>query len=95
MAKKLDAGNLNDGLTDGNLEQLFAAQGTVRSAQVIGDRETCRRKGFGFVEMDAEQETPTAVAPLNGRQVDGRALTVTEAQPRAEGRRGGPGGGRS
>src|SRR5205085_967579 len=92
MGKKLYVGNLSYDTTDATLEQLFAAHGTVQSAQVIMDRETGRSKGFGFVEMGSDQEAQAAIAALNGQVVGGRALTVNEAKPRED--RGG-GGGRS
>src|ERR1051325_1545944 len=97
MGKKLYVGNLTYGVTDSQLEQMFAAHGTVQSAQVIMDRDTGRSKGFGFVEMGSEQEAQAAIAALNGKEVDGRALTVNEAKPREDrggGGRGGYGGGR-
>jgi cold-inducible RNA-binding protein len=72
---------------------MFAAHGTVESAQIITDRETGRSKGFGFVEMKTDQEAQTATTALNGQDSGGRALTVNEAKPRAEGARGGAGGG--
>ena len=96
MGKKLYVGNLTYGVTDSTLEQMFAAHGTVQSAQVIMDRDTGRSKGFGFVEMGSDQEAQAAIAALNGKEVDGRTLTVNEARPKPEGGggRGGPGGGR-
>lgn len=90
MGTKLYVGNLSYGLTDGDLQNLFAPHGTVRSAQVIMDRETNRSKGFGFVEMSSDQEAQAAIAGLNGKDKDGRALTVNEARPRED--RGGGGG---
>jgi RNA recognition motif-containing protein len=86
-------GNLTYGVTDSTLQQLFEAHGTVQSAQVIMDRDTGRSKGFGFVEMGSDQEAQAAIAALNGKEVDGRALTVNEARPKPEGGRGGGGGG--
>jgi RNA recognition motif-containing protein len=74
------------------LQQLFAAFGTVRSAEVITDRDTGRSKGFGFVEMSSDQECQAAIQGLNGQERDGRAMTVNEARPREE--RSGGGGGR-
>ena len=94
MGKKLYVGNLTYGVTDSSLEQLFAAHGTVQSAQVIMDRDTGRSKGFGFVEMASDQEAQAAIATLNGKDVEGRALNVNEARPKTEGGgRGGSGGG--
>src|SRR5438270_11884206 len=92
MGKKLYVGNLGYGVTDSDLTNLFAAHGTVESAQVIMDRDTGRSKGFGFVEMKSDQEAQAAIAALNGQDNGGRALTVNEARPRAEGGRGGFGG---
>src|SRR6202050_3649787 len=99
MGKKLYVGNLAYGITDSDLEQLFATHGTVQSAQVIMDRDTGRSKGFGFVEMGSDQEAQTAIQAMNGKEVDGRSLTVNEARPKegggGGGGRGGYGGGRS
>jgi RNA recognition motif-containing protein len=97
MGKKLYVGNLAYSVTDGTLEQMFAAHGSVQSAQVIMDRDTGRSKGFGFVEMGSDHEAQAAIAALNGANVDGRNLTVNEAKPREDrggGGRGGYGGGR-
>jgi RNA recognition motif-containing protein len=94
MGKKLYVGNLNYGVDDGQLAQLFEQFGTVQSAQVIMDRDTGRSKGFGFVEMGNDQEAQAAIQALNGKEHDGRALTVNEARPKPEGGRGGGGGGR-
>jgi RNA recognition motif-containing protein len=97
MGKRLYVGNLTYGVTDSALEQLFAQHGTVSSAQVVMDRDTGRSKGFGFVEMKTDQEAQAAIQALNGKEHDGRALTVNEARPREErgggGGRGGYGGG--
>ncbi len=93
MGKKLYVGNLGYGVTDAELEQMFAAHGTVKSAQVIMDRDTGRSKGFGFVEMQSDQEAQAAISALNGKDAGGRALTVNEARPKTEGGRGGGGGG--
>src|SRR5260370_13552818 len=89
MGKKLYVGNLTYGVRDSRLLQMFEPHGTVQSAQVIMDRDTGRSKGFGFVEMGSDQEAQAAIAALNGKEVDGRSLTVNEAKPRTEG-----GGGR-
>jgi RNA recognition motif-containing protein len=96
MGKKLYVGNLTYGVTDSTLLQMFEPHGTVQSAQVIMDRDTGRSKGFGFVEMGSDQEAQAAIAALNGKEVDGRSLTVNEAKPRTEGGggRGGYGSGR-
>jgi RNA recognition motif-containing protein len=78
------------------LEKLFEPHGTVQSAQVIMDRDTGRSKGFGFVEMGTDHEAQAAIAAVNGKEVDGRSLTVNEARPREDrggGGRGGFGGG--
>ena len=94
MGKKLYVGNLAFSVRDSDLEELFAAHGTVQSAQVIMDRDTGRSKGFGFVEMGSDQEARAAISALNGREVEGRNLTVNEARPREEGGGGrGKGGG--
>jgi len=92
LGTKLYVGNLSYNINKNDLEQMFAAHGTVTSAQVITDRETQRSKGFGFVEMGSDQEAQAAIAALNGKSVDGRALTVNEARPQ-EPRSGGGGGG--
>jgi RNA recognition motif-containing protein len=95
MGKKLYVGNLTYGVTDAALQQMFEPHGTVESAQVIMDRDTGRSKGFGFVEMKTDQEAKAAIAALNGKEMEGRALTVNEAKPKTEGGgRGGSGGGR-
>ncbi len=98
MGNKLYVGNLSYNLGDSDLQELFSAYGTVSSAKVIMDRETGRAKGFGFVEMGTDQEANAAIAALNGKEVDGRALTVNEARPKTEGSgsrgKGGFGGGR-
>ena len=94
MSKKLFVGNLGYDVNDADLEQLFAQHGTVRSAQVIMDRMSGRSKGFGFVEMDNDNEAQAAINALNGKEYSGRALTVNEAKPREDsgGSRGGRGG---
>src|SRR4051812_23816683 len=95
MGKKLYVGNLTFGVTDSELQQMFAAHGSVQSAQVIMDRDTGRSKGFGFVEMGTDQEAQATIQALNGQEVNGRALTVNEARPKegGGGSRGGYGGG--
>jgi RNA recognition motif-containing protein len=95
MGKRLYVGNLAYSITDADLQQMFAAHGTVASAQVVMDRDTGRSKGFGFVEMGTDQEAQAATQALNGKEMEGRALTVNEARPKTEGGgRGGGGGGR-
>jgi cold-inducible RNA-binding protein len=92
MGRKLYVGNLGYEVTDADLSKLFAAHGTVASAQVIMDRDAGRSKGFGFVEMKTDQEAQAAIAVLNGQDSGGRRLTVNEAKPRTEGGRGGSNG---
>ncbi len=98
MGKRLYVGNLGYKVTNSELETLFGAFGTVDSAQVVQDRESGRSKGFGFVEMGTDQEAQAAIQGLNGKDHEGRPLTVNEARPREErgggGGRGGYGGGR-
>ncbi|MGD0387563.1 MAG: RNA-binding protein [Tepidisphaeraceae bacterium] len=94
MGNKLYVGNLSFSVTASQLETLFAAHGTVVSAQVISDRDTGRSKGFGFVEMGSDQEAQAAIAALHGKEMEGRALTVNEAKPRVDRPPGGGGGGR-
>jgi cold-inducible RNA-binding protein len=84
VAKKLYVGNLSYDTTDSDLNTLFGPHGTVQSAQVIMDRDAGRSKGFGFVEMNSDQEAQAAITALNGHEVNGRALTVNEARPREE-----------
>jgi cold-inducible RNA-binding protein len=97
MGKKIYVGNLSYETTDSDLDKLFAAHGTVQSAQVIMDRETGRSKGFGFVEMGSDAEAQAAIQALNGKEIEGRSLKVNEAKPREDrgggGGRGGYGGG--
>jgi len=92
LSKKLYVGNLTYNVNETDLEALFAPYGAVQSAQVIIDRDTNRSKGFAFVEMGTEAEAQAAIQGLDGRDHDGRNLTVNEAKPR-EPRTGGGGGG--
>ena len=92
MGRKIYVGNLSYNVDSTQLEQLFSPHGQVQSAEVIADRDTGRSKGFGFVQMGTDQEAQAAIAALNGKEQDGRALTVNEAKPR-EPRSGGFGGG--
>ena len=91
MAKRIYVGNLGYETTNVDLERLFSQFGTVRSAEVVMERDTSRSKGFGFVEMSSDQEADAALSTLNGKEYGGRRLTVNEARPRVE--RGGYGGG--
>lgn len=97
MGKKLYVGNLSYDVTDATLAEMFAPHGTVQLAQVIMDRDTGRSKGFGFVEMGSDREAQTAIQNMNGKESNGRALTVNEARPKEDrgggGGRGGYGGG--
>jgi len=93
MAKRLYVGNLPWSTTSADLEQMFAAHGAVRSAEVISDRETGRSRGFGFVEMEDEQGMNSAIQALNGKDMGGRPLTVNEAREKTPRQGGGGGGG--
>src|SRR5438067_5957637 len=92
MGRKIYVGNLSYNVSSSDLEQLFAAHGSVQSAEVIADRATGRSKGFGFVEMGTDEEAAAAIAALNGTEHDGRNLTVNEAKPKENKPRGGGGG---
>ena len=81
---KLFVGNLSFNTTENALQDAFAAHGTVLEANLMMDRATGRPRGFGFVTMSTEEEAQNAVAALNGKSVDGRALTVNIARPREE-----------
>lgn len=81
MSTKIYVGNLSYKIADHSLSDLFAEHGSVASAKVIMDRETDRSKGFGFVEMSTSSEARTAITALNGVEIDGRALNVSEAKP--------------
>ena len=85
MGKKLFVGNLSFNTTSAELESLFSEVGTCESAAVITDRDTGRSRGFGFVEMGSAAEAEKAIAALNGRDVQGRALNVSEARERTGG----------
>jgi RNA recognition motif-containing protein len=93
MGKNIYVGNLPYDTTGDDLVELFQTYGTVTSGQVIIDKFSGRSRGFGFVEMDRDDEAQTAIDALNGTPYGGRPLTVNEARPREE--RGGGGGGRS
>lgn len=81
MAKKLYVGNLSYGTDEQSLKEQFSQAGTVESATVITDKMTGRSKGFGFVEMSTEDEAQKAIEMFNGKDIDGRNLTVNEARP--------------
>jgi len=89
----LYVGNLPYATTDENLEAMFTEYGQVESARVITDRYSGRSRGFGFVEMSSNSEAEAAIQALNGKDMNGRALTVNEARPREDSRGGGGGGG--
>jgi RNA recognition motif-containing protein len=91
MGKKLYVGNLPYSATEASLREMFAPLGEVTSVAIITDRDSGRSKGFGFVEMATEAAAQQAIAQLNGKNMDERAITVAEARPQAD--RGGFGGG--
>lgn len=93
MGKKLYVGNLPFSATDDVLADTFAEFGTVESARIITDRDSGRSKGFGFVEMSSDSEAQSAIESMNGKDWQGRQMTVNEARPQAP-REGGGGGGR-
>jgi cold-inducible RNA-binding protein len=93
MATKLYVGNLSFNTTEGDLQRLFEAAGRVVSCNIIMDKFTNKSRGFGFVEMSSQEEANKAIADFNGKDMDGRALTVNEAKPREERPRGNFGGG--
>ena len=99
MGNKLYVGNLPYSFRDDDLQQAFAAHGSVSSAKVMMERDTGRSKGFGFVEMGSDAEAQTAINAMNGQQYGGRGLVVNEARPmeprppRSGGFGGGAGGG--
>mgnify|MGYP001559219318 FL=1 len=81
MAKKLFVGGLSYETTEATLKETFAQAGTVESAVVIIDKMSGRSKGFGFVEMSSEEEAKKAIEMFNGKDIDGRNVTVNEAKP--------------
>jgi cold-inducible RNA-binding protein len=98
MSNKLFVGNLSFETTENDLQDAFAAYGTVTEANLMMDRTTNRPRGFAFVTMSTPEEAQQAISGLNGKELGGRALTVNVARPREEGsggsRGGGGGGGR-
>ena len=96
MSTKLYVGGLPYSVTEQQLNELFAQQGTVSSAKVITDKFTGQSRGFGFVEMSTTEEAKKAISALNCTQMDGRPLTVNEAKPQEKRTGGGGfGGGRN
>ncbi len=93
MSMKLYVGNLAFQTTNEELEELFSQVGTVESASIVEDRDTGRSRGFGFVEMATNDEGNAAIAEFNGKEINGRSLTVNEARPRENRGGGGFGGG--
>ncbi len=95
MSNKLYVGGLPYSVTEGQLQEIFQAHGTVESAKVIADKFTGQSRGFGFVEMGSGGEAQKAIQALNGTQLEGRTLVVNEAKPMASRDGGGRGGNRS
>ncbi len=96
MSNKLFVGNLDFKVTENDLQDAFAAHGTVLEANLVTDRSTGRPRGFAFVTMSTPEEAQKAIQALNGKELGGRALSVNVARPREErsgGGRGGYGGG--
>jgi cold-inducible RNA-binding protein len=93
MSSKLFVGNLSFNTTENDLQDAFAAHGTVLETNLMMDRATGRPRGFGFVTMSSPAEAQKAIDALNGKDLDGRALTVNVAKPREERPGGGGGGG--
>lgn len=91
--KNIFVGNLSFDATEGAVRSMFETYGTVDRVNIVTDRDTGRARGFGFVEMSVSEEADRAIAGLNGRELDGRALNVNEARPKED--RGGGGGFRS
>ncbi len=94
MGKKIYVGNLGFNVDSDQLASTFAQFGTVESANIITDRDTGRSKGFAFVEMSSDSEATAAIEKLNGMDLSGRAMNISEAKPQAP-RTGGGGGFRS
>jgi cold-inducible RNA-binding protein len=93
MSNKLFVGNLSFNTTENQVQDTFAAHGTVLEVNLLMDRETGKPRGFGFVTMSTAEEAQAAIAALQGASVDGRDLTVNVARPREERTGGGSGGG--
>ena len=95
--KNIFVGNLDFAASESSIRELFAPYGNVERVNLVTDRDTGRSRGFAFVEMTDAAEADRAIADLNGRELDGRALNINEARPKTQGGggRGGFGGGRS
>src|SRR5688572_24638933 len=93
MSTKLFVGNLSFNTTENDLQDAFAAHGTVTEANLVVDRMSGRPRGFGFVTMATPEEAQKAIDALNGTTIDGRNIAVNIARPKEEGSRGGGGGG--
>ena len=93
MNTKLFVGNLSFNVTENQLQDMFAPHGNVIEADLIMDKFSGRPRGFAFVTMETKEGADAAIQALNGKQVDGRALTVNEARPREDRPHGGGGGG--
>lgn len=93
MSTKLFVGNLSFKITENDLQDAFAAYGSVVETNLMMDRMSGRPRGFAFVTMSSEEEAQKAIEALNGKELDGRALTVNVARPREERPPGGGGGG--
>lgn len=93
MGTRLYVGNLSFNTTEGELQRLFETAGRVVNCSIIMDKFTNKSRGFGFVEMSSQEDADRAITALNGKEVDGRKLTVNEARPREERPRGDFGGG--
>jgi RNA recognition motif-containing protein len=94
MGKRLYVGNLSYSVTEADLREVFAEGGSVADVKVVLDRDTGRPRGFAFVEMSTDAEASKVLETLNGRDVQGRAINVSEARERTGGGGGGGGGGR-
>lgn len=90
--KNLYVGNLSFSTTEQTIRSLFEAFGTVDRVNIVTDRETGQKKGFGFVEMPNDAEAEKAIAEINGKDVGGRTLAVNEARPKTDRPSGGGGG---
>ena len=93
MSAKLFVGNLSFNVTENDLQDAFAAHGTVVETNLMLDRATGRSRGFAFVTMASDEEAQKAITAMNGKELSGRALTVNIARPREERPGGGGGGG--